>query len=281
MGDNGITGQYGFAQWDSLNDYYRIETDGTNGFKIKGNNVSIGNIFPAEPLIIGSGNTELLKVTSVGRVGIGTTNPEFKLSLDTDGGIVAKGDFGSGTILATTGSGTRFVWYPRKSAFRAGHVSSIQWNDANIGNHSIAMGNDIIVNGVNSTAIGTGIRVSGWYSTAIGLYVNAGSADNAIVLGRGVNPINPLVNNSASSLMIGFNSNIPTFFVGSSAGVGTTGNVGIGTASPNAKLQVVDGDIAITTQSNGIILRATDGPNCFRVTVNNTGTLSTNLVSCP
>jgi len=61
----------------------------------------------------------------------------------------------------------------------------------------------------------------------------------------------------------------------------TKGNLGIGTTAPNAKLHVVNGDAAITTQSFGIILRATDGPNCYRLTVNNAGTLSTFALSCP
>ena len=41
------------------------------------------------------------------------------------------------------------------------------------------------------------------------------------------------------------------------------------------------GDMAIKTQGTGLILRATDGANCFRVTVNNAGTLSTASVTCP
>lgn len=59
------------------------------------------------------------------------------------------------------------------------------------------------------------------------------------------------------------------------------GKVGMGTTSPGAKLQVSGGDLAVTTQSNGVILRATDGANCFRLTVNNAGTLSTSSVTCP
>lgn len=40
--------------------------------------------------------------------------------------------------------------------------------------------------------------------------------------------------------MIGFNSDIPTVFVGPANGQGTTGNVGIGTSNPLAKFQVGD-----------------------------------------
>ncbi|MCX7589509.1 MAG: type II secretion system GspH family protein [Patescibacteria group bacterium] len=59
------------------------------------------------------------------------------------------------------------------------------------------------------------------------------------------------------------------------------GRIGIGTSSPNSKLQVVDGDVAVSTQGSGIILRATDGANCFRLTVNNAGVLNTSPVACP
>jgi len=59
------------------------------------------------------------------------------------------------------------------------------------------------------------------------------------------------------------------------------GNVGVNTPTPNAKLQVVGGDVAITTQLKGLILRAIDGGNCFRLTVNNGGALGTTLIACP
>lgn len=39
-----------------------------------------------------------------GNVGIGTANPEFRLALDNDGGILAKGTYGSGATLSTVGA---------------------------------------------------------------------------------------------------------------------------------------------------------------------------------
>ena len=53
--------------------------------------------------------------------------------------------------------------------------------------------------------------------------------------------------------------------------------------APGAKLQVGNGDIAITTQNNGLILRATDGTKCYRVTVTSTdnGGLHTAEATCP
>jgi hypothetical protein len=41
------------------------------------------------------------------------------------------------------------------------------------------------------------------------------------------------------------------------------------------------GDAAVTTQGNGLILRATDGPLCYRLTVNNLSQLSIVNVTCP
>ena len=45
------------------------------------------------------GGPSLMDVWSDGKVGIGDTAPEFKLSLDNDGGIIAKGTFDSGATL--------------------------------------------------------------------------------------------------------------------------------------------------------------------------------------
>lgn len=66
IGDSGTSGQYGYLQWDSANDYFRIEKNGSNGLKINDNYVSIGNIFPDSPLKVGNGTTLLMSISTTG-----------------------------------------------------------------------------------------------------------------------------------------------------------------------------------------------------------------------
>ena len=83
IGDTANTGDYGWLQWDSSNDYFRIDSSDASGdgLKIKGNNVSIGNVFPNEPLLVASGTTELMRVEDTGRVGINDSSPDSQLSV--------------------------------------------------------------------------------------------------------------------------------------------------------------------------------------------------------
>ncbi|MGQ0644729.1 MAG: hypothetical protein ACT4O3_04470 [Elusimicrobiota bacterium] len=61
----------------------------------------------------------------------------------------------------------------------------------------------------------------------------------------------------------------------------SAGNVGVGTTTPAAKFQVSGGDVAVTTQGKGLILKATDGNGCYRLTVNGAGVLGVTAVPCP
>ena len=122
-----------------------------------------------------------------GKVGIGSQEPEFKLSLDNDGGILSKGEFGVGDTLKTTGNGARFIWYPQKAALRAGWVFDNNWDNDSIGDFSIALGSDTrasgelsialgystIARGPKSTAMGMGSEASGFCSTAMGYFSKA------------------------------------------------------------------------------------------------------------
>jgi hypothetical protein len=60
----------------------------------------------------------------------------------------------SGTGVPVEGAGTRMIWYPRKAAFRAGGISGTQWDAANIGSYSVAIGQDVRASGDNATAFG-------------------------------------------------------------------------------------------------------------------------------
>lgn len=59
-----------------------------------------------------------------------------------------------------------------------------------------------------------------------------------------------------------------------------TGEVGIGESGPGAKLEVGGGDVYVNNSANGVILRSPNG-NCWRITVDNTGALTTTQVTCP
>lgn len=63
------------------------------------------------------------------------------------------------------------------------------------------------------------------------------------------------------------------------------GNIGIRSTNPAEALTIGDGNlyVASSTVANprGLILKATDGANCYLVTVNNAGTLATTAVTCP
>ena len=111
------------------------------------------------------------------------------LQVADDGGFVVKGSFDAGTIPAT-GGGVRLMWYPGKAALRAGLVAAAEWDDANIGPGSIALGVNTIANGGNSTALGTQTMASGGNSTALGAQTIA-NGGNSTAMGVGTTASGP------------------------------------------------------------------------------------------
>jgi hypothetical protein len=118
-----------------------------------------------------------------GKVGIGTDTPDAQLQVDGADGVVFGGTLNSGTLPAS-GPGVRMMWYPGKAAFRAGQVSGSQWDDANIGGRSIAMGFDNIASGTDATVMGgVSNTASGVQATVSGGVSNTASGTNATVTG--------------------------------------------------------------------------------------------------
>ena len=104
---------------------------------------------------------------------------------------------------------------------------------------SFAAGLSARAEGDYSFAVGNAARATANNSVALGQNMRA-TAANAIAIGGG-GPV--LTNNVASSLMVGFNSTLPTLFVGPNSGnADNKGNVGIGTSTPASRLVVVGED---------------------------------------
>ena len=80
-------------------------------------------------------------------------------------------------------AGTRLMWLPEKSAFRAGTVDGPQWNADSIGTWSFASGFGTLAKGIYSTALGDHTKATGAYSTTLGRNTIA-SGDYSTALGQ-------------------------------------------------------------------------------------------------
>ena len=121
--------------------------------------------------------------------------------IDGTDGLLVTGTYDSGTNIddEVTGAGTRMFFNPRKAAFRAGYVDSDQWDDANIGDYSTAIGYNTIASGNNATAIGGRANASGNYSLALGNSTTA-SGNQSIAIG------NSTIASGGASTAMGFGS---------------------------------------------------------------------------
>ena len=109
-------------------------------------------------------------------------------------------------------------------------------------NYSMTFGTHCYSDSYYSFSIGHRSEARNDFSMVYGKYLKA-TGHTAFVIGSGINPMGDipasgyqLTNPHDNSLMIGFNSTIPTVFVGPSNGVdengnGTVGKVGIGTTN--------------------------------------------------
>ncbi|MCD4792176.1 MAG: T9SS type A sorting domain-containing protein [Bacteroidales bacterium] len=123
------------------------------------------------------------------------------------------------------------------NSFVSGYNSEVS------GNYSSSLGYGNTVTAHGAFVMGTLSTATSAGATAIGNKVDATGSYN-FVIGKGQSGYH-LINNISSSFMVGFESDIPTFFVGSSSGHGTFGKVGIGTTEPIATLDV-NGDLNFT-----------------------------------
>ena len=112
-------------------------------------------------------------------------------------GFAVTGSMGSGNMPPVSGGGTRLMWYPAKAAFRAGYVNSTQWDDANIGGGSVAMGYSSFASGQHSVALGFAAMATG--SSSLALSGGHATGDHAVGIAGGLAT-------GLASLAVGFNT---------------------------------------------------------------------------
>jgi hypothetical protein len=105
--------------------------------------------------------------------------------INVDAGAVLGGTYdgdASGDGIPREGAGTRLMWYPRKGAFRAGGIAGTQWDAANIGDYSVAIGQDVRASASNATAFGLRSTAAQVSSFAVG-EDNTASGAASVALG--------------------------------------------------------------------------------------------------
>ncbi|MCX7716013.1 MAG: hypothetical protein N2Z73_01185, partial [Endomicrobia bacterium] len=104
------------------------------------------------------------------------------------GGLLISGNVGE---LLDASAGTKFLWYPKKSALRVGTITdSSHWTDGNIGSSSVAFGYNNVAQGPCSVVSGgssNGIWNSAQNATIGGGTSNIVNAHNSTVCGGSSN----------------------------------------------------------------------------------------------
>jgi hypothetical protein len=138
-------------------------------------------VFAAEDLFAQATTVKLPTTDSSSSFRVLNNSNNNLLRMNADGGFYFGGIDMTGAIPAA-GTGTRLMWYHAKGALRTGHVDGVQWDDANIGNYSVALGLNATASGYASLATGRASIASGPYSAALGDNCTA-AASNSTAMG--------------------------------------------------------------------------------------------------
>jgi uncharacterized small protein (DUF1192 family) len=119
-------------------------------------------------LLLGAGMLPLAGVASAQAPLFEVESDDAKLlQVGQDAGFLVRGTFNAGAIPAS-GGGARLMWYPGKAAFRAGIVDGDSWDDAKVGQWSMALGRNNTASGTHSLALNADTEASGDRSIAGG-----------------------------------------------------------------------------------------------------------------
>jgi len=246
---------------------WKIEHDASENLKIFG--------YSADNLLISTNSTERMRITSSGNVGIGTTTPAAKLEVDGTliaTGISQLGSGGSNVYLTSSSAGNVGIGTSSPSykldvageiksdgyridlsattqrAITSTGTDSIQFGDSGVNEFKFknTAGTSMIINssgnvGVGTTSPSNKLVVNGTvHLGSNGSDVTIGASNSSVIfmLRSGYNYIQ--ASDASGALMFRTGGNNNRMIIDSS------GNVGIGTTEPKARLHISGSDSALS-----------------------------------
>ena len=242
-----------------------------SGINLNAGNAEGGLIFKTNS---GASLTEKMRIDSSGNVGIGTTTPSQKLTINGNGAFLAGNEL---RFYNAANSNWGQIESPASGALQfssGGGVAMYIKSSKNVGIGTTSPVNKQ-QNKYTSVAIASMTATSGTASTNwnrnAGLLIEGQNSSNGLALG---------VSGTANDRKAWIQSGHPGAAADSLGTISLNplgGNVGIGTTSPTSKLDVAGGDIELNDAAAGIIMRSPDGTK-YRITVANGGTLTVTAV---
>lgn len=170
-----------------------------------------------------------LSVTGNSAASVGTNNTvsgQYSTAVGENNTVASRSGFAAGNGNELTSNANNCVALCNTNYIDAVDSVAIGNNNLVLDLDGIAIGQSNTIEGDNSIIIGSDsdIGTSGTSCMALGYFVEA-NALNAIVIGKGPSSSFKLVNSTASTLMMGFNSTSPTFTLTAGPLVNTPGTI--------------------------------------------------------
>jgi hypothetical protein len=195
-----------------------------------------------------SGVSDRMVITNAGNVGIGTTTPDARLVVESNGDGFGETD-------------DRFLIKVKNKSTSSASQAIIQVS-AGSGNNFMNISQSASNYSISEKADASIVYASG----TGGLVLQASPKSGSEVDASSIRFYTGWVNVPGGSI--------------ERMTLDKRGYLGIGTTTPKAKLEVTNGDVYVNDSTKGIILKAPNG-SCWRVTVDNTGNFVRTSITCP
>ncbi len=211
-----------------------IQTDGTTGFYYNAGT-------PAAPNWLNLSAYTLQQNINTNGKYISGDGSNTGIQVQPDGLLLGTGPYtGATSSLRNFNIGPNMIWAPHKAAFRAGLINGVQWNDANTGRYSVAMGINTMATGEASIALGASATATANKSVAIGSNVSTNQLAGSFIFGDGSNN-GPVYNTTYNQMLMRFTNGYRLYsggFPQATLSINNVGMVGINNEQPTQALDV-------------------------------------------